>query len=326
MSNIFHFEQQNQQSMEPRQGLVDVSASTSRDHFPVPTTAQLTKIFSASICSLAMAFFFFILSQSSMVNIVTAMEPVFTLAGQVILAGAVLALGAVLFAGIPLAVVAWRSTPRSRFLLSIPFLAIVLPMLALILVLSGAMIPSLFVLYGNLSLTVAVWRLTPPPRIRLLLLIPFLATAFLLLTFILSVFLSTLLGPFSFISPIGNMIASVLLYDIPLIGNLGSLLVCTIICGTPIISTIAINRGMEQATIPDKWLRFARLPSRLVVFALIVMFLGLLFWGIYLAVLAPALFFILLSPLSAPWNSWLLILIGMLVAVVVGARALSSDR
>jgi hypothetical protein len=199
-------------------------------------------------------------------------------------------------------------------------------MLALILVLSGATIPSLVVLYGNLSLTVAVWRLTPPPRIRFLLLIPFLATALLLLTFILSVFLSTLLGPFSFIGPIGSMIGSVLLYDIPIIGNLGNLLVCTLICGTPIISTIAINRGMEQATIPDRWLRFARLPSRLVVFALIVMFLGLLFWGLYLAILAPALFFILLSPLSAPWNSWLLILIGMLVAVVVGARALSSDR
>jgi hypothetical protein len=87
----------------------------------------------------------------------------------------------------------------------------------------------------------------------------------------------------------------------------------------------AFNSGIRQATIPDKWLRFTRLPSRLVVFALIVMFLGLLFWGIYLAIFAPALFFTLLSPLNAPWNSWLLILIGMLISVIVAARALAPS-
>src|SRR6266849_3294064 len=132
MSHIFHFEQQDQQSMGPRQGLVQVSPSEGGEHSSLPTTAQLTKIFSAAICSLVMAFFFFILLQSSSVNEVIATESVFTLAGQVILAGAALALGVVLFAGIPLAVVAWRSTPSSRFLLAIPFLAIVLPLVALI--------------------------------------------------------------------------------------------------------------------------------------------------------------------------------------------------
>lgn len=326
MGQIFDFERLDQPSMEPRQGLVNVSAAANKDSAIVPTTAELTRIFSASIGSLAMAFFFFILSQNLMVNIVTATEPVFTLAGQVILAGSVLALGVVLFTGIPLAIVAWRSTPSSRFLLSVPFLAVLLPMVSLILAVSGATVAALVVLYGNLSLTIAVWRLTPPPRIRLFLLIPFLATTLLLLTFLLSVLLNTLLGPFSFMGPIGGIIGNVLLYDIPIIGSLGNLLISTLICGTPIISTIAINRGMQQATIPDKWLRFARLPSRLVVFALIVMFLGLLFWGFYLAILAPGLFFTLLSPLRAPWNSWLLILIGMLISVIVAGRALSSHR
>ena len=326
MGQIFEFEHLGQPKMKPKQSLVNVSTSANEEPSSVPTTAELTRIFSASIGSLAMAFFFFILSQSPIVSVVTATEPVFTLAGQVILASAMFVLGIVLFTGIPLAIVAWRSTPSSRFLLSVPFLAVLLPMIALILAVSGATVASLVVLCGNLSLTVAVWRLTPPPRIRLFLLIPFLATALLLLACILSIFLNTLLGPFPFIDSLGNIIGSVLLYNIPIIGNLGNLLVSTLICGTPIISTIAINRGMQQATIPNKWLRFAQLPSRLVVFSLIVMFLGLLFWGFYLAILAPGLFFTLLSPLSAPWNSWLLILIGMLISVIVAGRGLSSHR
>jgi hypothetical protein len=86
---------------------------------------------------------------------------------------------------------------------------------------------------------------------------------------------------------------------------------------------MAVNRAILQATIPDKWLRFARLPSRLVVFALVLMFLGLLFWGFYMALFAPVVFLMLLSVLNGPWNSWLLILIGMLVSVIVAARALS---
>jgi len=372
MSHIFDFEQMDQQSMEPRQGLVYGSASESGWHSSLPTTAQLTRIFSAAVGSLVMAFFFFILVQSSIANEVMAMEPLLTLAGQVILAGAMLALGVVLFTGIPLAVVTWRSTPSSRFLLAIPFLAIVLPLVALIpplhslvsLVALFAGIPlavvawrsklssrfllllpflavvlllvvpilhmfkiaSLIVLFVDLLLTIAVWQLTPPPRIRLRLLIPFLAISVLVGTIILSMFLSPLLGSLPFIGSIGDVISNVLSYNIPIIGNLGNVVLTVLICGTPIISTIAINSGIRQATIPDKWLRFTRLPSRLVVFALIVMFLGLLFWGIYLAIFAPALFFTLLSPLNAPWNSWLLILIGMLISVIVAARALSSHR
>jgi len=371
MSQIFDFERIDQQSMEPRQGLVYGSASESGWHSSLPTTAQLTRIFSAAICSLVMVFFFLILSHSSAVDEVIEMQPLFTQAGQVVLAGAALALGVVLFTGIPLAVVVWRSTPRSRFLLAIPFLAIVLPLVALIgpvlrlalpaflvvgiplavviwrstprsrflltisfltiflpvvaLILHVTRLASLIFLFGDLLLTLAVWRLTPPPRIRLGLLIPFLASVLLLLTIIMNVFLGSLIGSLPFIGAIGQVINDALSYNILIIGSLGTLLVCALICGTPIISTIAINSGIRQATVSDKWLRFARLPSRLVVFALIVMFLGLLFWGIYLALFAPALFFTLLFPLNAPWNSWLLILIGMLISVIVAARALSPS-
>src|ERR1043166_5823183 len=95
MDHIFHFERMNQQSMEPRQALVHGSASANNDRSSLPTTAQLTRIFSAAICSLVMAFFFFILAQSSAAGEVMAMDSLLTLAGQVILAGAMLALGVV---------------------------------------------------------------------------------------------------------------------------------------------------------------------------------------------------------------------------------------
>jgi hypothetical protein len=370
MSQSFHFQQLDQQCMEPSQGPIQLSASASNDHFSLPTTAQLTRIFSAAIGSLMMAFFFFILSQNLEVGAVIAAEPLLGLGGQVILTGVLLALGGILFAGVPIAVVVWRSTPSSRFLLAIPFLAIVLPLMALIvpffrfglfaLLLAGIpltivawrlkprsrlfftipfltiVVPlvtlalherafaSVIVLFADLLLTIAVWRLTPPPRIRLRLLIPFLAIALLLVTLNLLVFVSTVLDPFFFMGPIADIINNVVSYDLPLIGNVGNLLLFSLICGTPIISTMAINRAIRQATIPDKWLRFARLPSRLVVFALILMFLGLLSWGFYLAVFAPELFFTLLSFLSGPWNSWLFVVIGMLVSVIAAARALSS--
>lgn len=363
MNHIFHFEQLGQQSMEPRQGLVHTPASANRDPSSLPTMTQLTRIFSAAICSLVMALFFFILTQSWDINVVIQTNPFFILAGQVILVGAALVLGAILFTGIPLAVVAWQSTPRSRFHLAIPFLAIVLPMLALmrmgslfillgsiplavlawrstlryrfllaipllaivlpvfIFIFHAAWLESLVILFADLLLTIAVWRLTPPPRIHIFLLIPFLAVALLLLTFL----LGPLLNSFGISFFLFDFISNVFSYDIPIIGNLGNLLSIVLICGMPIISTIAINRGMQEATIPDKWLRFTRIPSRLVVFALILMFLGLFFWGFYLALSAPALFFTLLSPLNAPWNSWLLLFIGMLISVIVAARALSSD-
>jgi hypothetical protein len=374
MSHIFQFEQLDQQNMKPRQ---ELSTSTSNSGSSLPTTAQLTRIFSAAIGSFVMAFFFFILLQSSAATEAIAAQSLFILAGQVVLAGAMLALGVVLFTGIPLAVIVWQSTPRSRFLLAIPFLAVVLPLISLIsplaniasftalfvgipltiviwrlmphrrfvllipflsimllltlilpthLMLHMPRVVSLAILFADFLLTIVVWRLTPPPRIHFRLLMPFLATALLLVTFILSAFLSPLLGSLPFLDIIGNVISNVLAYSIPIIGNLGNLVLCVLICGIPMICTIAINSAIRQATISDQWLRFTQLPSRIVVFALIVMFLGLLFWGFYLVIFAPAVFFALLSPLNGPWNSWLLIISGMLVSVIVAGRALSSHR
>ena len=370
MSHIFHFEQMDQQSMEPRQELVHVSASTSNSYSPLPTTAQLTRIFAAAIGSLMMAFFFLFLSQNLVVDAVITAEPLLRLGGQVILAGVLLALGSILFAGVPLAVVVWRSTPSSRFLLAVPFLAVVLPLIALIfpflrfslfaLLLAGIpltilawqskprsrllftipflsiVVPlvtltldergfaSIVVLFADLLLTIAVWRLTQPPRIRLRLLIPFLAIALLLVGLNLIEFLSMILGPSIFMNPIFDIINNVISYDLPIIGNLGNLLVFSFACSTSVIRNMAINSAMRQATIPNKWLRFAQLPSRLVVFALVLMFLGLLFWGVYMAMFAPTVFFMLLSFLNGPWNSWLFLIVGMFVSVIVAARALSS--
>jgi hypothetical protein len=106
-------------------------------------------------------------------------------------------------------------------------------------------------------------------------------------------------------------------------GNLGNVILLLILGGFPVLTTIAINHAMQQAALPEKWLRFARLPSRLVAFALLVMFLGLLSWGVYLAVFAPGVLFSLSFPLL-PFNPWLIILIGMLICVVIAARAFSS--
>jgi hypothetical protein len=77
-----------------------------------------------------------------------------------------------------------------------------------------------------------------------------------------------------------------------------------VVGGFPVLTTIAINHAMQQAALPEKWQRFARLPSRLVAFALLIMFLGLLSWGVYLAVFAPGVLFSLNFP-PLPLNPWL---------------------
>ena len=248
MTHFSHFEQLDRRDREPRQEFEHIARNKNRS--PLPTATQLTRIFSAFIGSLVIVLSFSIFQTQQNAQAVVATHPLLMLALQVIFAGTVLATGAVLFAGIPLAVVAWRSTPRIRFLFAVPFLACALPLLVS-------------------------------------LLIPFL-------------YIGMFLGPLFFI--VG------LFY------------------GIPIISTIAINRAIRQAALPDKWLRFARLPSRLVVFALIMMFLGLLSWGVYIAVFAPALFFSLSAPLNLPLSLiWLLMCIGMLICVIIAARATSSQ-
>jgi hypothetical protein len=320
MIRTFHFEQWDRQSSQ--QESVHMNAAASGSHAPLPTVIQLTKIFTAFMCSLLMALFFFILTQGSAVNAVAAMHPLFALAGQIVLVGSALASGAIVFAGTPLAIVAWRTTPRIRLLLTLPLLAFLLPLLSFMLVVSGATLAGLVVLYLNIILAIVVWRLTPTPRIQLRFFVPFLAIALLMLAFILAVLLPRL-APLFPIGFIGSIVGNVLSYPIPIIGNLGSVLLEAFIFGTPLVSTLAINRAIKQVTIPDKWLSFARIPLRIVVFALIAMLLGLLFWGFYAAIFAPALFFSFFGLLPL-FNSWPLICVGMLASVIVAVRALSS--
>src|SRR5438128_12532179 len=103
MSHFLYFEQHQRRSWEPRQGL-DSQLATRSGH-PLPTMAQLTKIFAAFMCSLVMALSFLILLNGP-INDVVAAHPLLTLAEQVFFAGVICALGVVLFTGIPLAVVA----------------------------------------------------------------------------------------------------------------------------------------------------------------------------------------------------------------------------
>lgn len=318
MIHFFYFEQQEQRSWEPRPGLAYELASRSRP--PLPTMAQLTRIFAAFMSSLIMALSFLTLLNGP-VNAVVAAHPPLTLAEQVFFAGVIFALGVVLFTGIPLAIVAWRSTPHVRFLLTVPFLAFVLPLL-IFFIHGGVVIAVGVFLFAYTLLAAVIWRSTPSKR--LLSIILFLFFALLSLSAIFAMLLPLIL-PDDFVGPLGNMVGNVLRYDIPIIGNLGNVILYLIFYGVPILSTIAINRAMREATLPEKWLRFARLPSRLVVFALLVMFLGLLSWGVYLLVFAPAVLFSLRSPLQ-PSNPWLVTLIGMLMSVIVAVRALSSDR
>lgn len=95
--------------------------------------------------------------------------------------------------------------------------------------------------------------------------------------------------------------------------------------GMPIITTIALNRGIRQAVIPDKWLRFAAILSRVVILGIVLMVGSMTLWGATVAIFLPQVFPQLLSLLTFPWNSWLLQLIGMLIALVVAVHALFSQ-
>jgi hypothetical protein len=62
-------------------------------------------------------------TQAQSVSTLPELEALFGLAGYLMLAGALLGVGAVLIGGIPLAVSAWRTSPRNRILLLVPILA-----------------------------------------------------------------------------------------------------------------------------------------------------------------------------------------------------------
>ena len=98
--------------------------------------------------------------------------------------------------------------------------------------------------------------------------------------------------------------------------------------GIPLVSTIAIVRAIRRAQPSDKrlrLLRFTRIPSLLVVGGMLLMLAGLLLWGGTVLYFLPAVFPQLLALLTLPSHSWLLELIGMLIALAVALFALFSD-
>jgi hypothetical protein len=372
MVHFLQFEEQEQRNGGSGQSLAQELASRNRP--PLPTVTQLTRIFAAFMGALFLALCFLV-SQNDSVGSVVAAHPPLMLAQMVFFASVLFALAVVLCTGIPLAVVAWRSTPSVRFFLVMPFVAFVLPLLLFFL---GFVGPVGLLVSGAL-LGVPLWR--SRQRRRFLLAIPFVAFVLLFLlrvmhlsgpasgpilplilveTFFLAStllaaavwraiprmrILSTLLffvfglgflgmmftRPLSRLLPdplmgaLGQIVNSVFNFPIPLLGNVGTVLILLVVCGFPVLTTLAINHAMQQAALPEKWLHFARLPSRLMAFALLVMFLALLSWGVYLAVFAPGVLFSLnFSPL--PFNLWLITVVGMAICVVMAARAFSEKK
>jgi len=225
--------------------------------FSQPSVARVTRMFAAFMGALSMAL---TLNDQVSVRDIPTQMPLFTLAGNLILGGALFALVIVLLGGIPLVISAWRSTPRSRFLLLVPLLTFVLVIVYYILYV-------IFFFFVQLMTDGAL----------------------------------TLGHTFN------NFVDALPFY------------------GFPIISTIAINRAMRRATLPDKWLRFADMLSRLVVLGILLMFTGVLLWGFALALFAPGWFAVLLPLVDFPWNSWLLIFLGMFIALIAALWALSSS-
>ena len=168
----------------------------------------------------------------------------------------------------------------------------------------GSLIGFGALLLGGIPLVVAAYRSSP--RSRFLFALPSYALAFAL-----SIVLSFMFWNRGLIIDTGALI--------------GPFLLSLFLYGMPIITTIAINRGIRQAVLPDKWLRFAAILSRVVVLGLLLMVGGMLLWGATVAIFLPQVFPQLLSLLTLPWNSWLLQLIGMLIALVVAAQALFSQ-
>jgi len=216
-------------------------------HSSQTTIARLTALFAAFIGALSMAL---TLYAQVNVRIISMQAALFSWAGNLILTGALLGFGAVLLGGLPLIISAWRSTPRSRFLFLVPFLAFGLTF-------------ALIAFGGALGVQI------PDPAVR-----------------------SDLLG--------------VPLYVLPF------------------ICTLAITRALRQATIAGKWLHFANMLSPLVVLGMLLMLIGVLLWGFALALFAPDWFFMLIPLLTMPWNSWLLITLGMLIAFLIAVFAFFS--
>ena len=158
------------------------------------------------------------------------------------------------------------------------------------LVLAGALLGVGAVLLGGIPLVISAWRTSP--RSRFLFLLPILASLPTIACALLSAFM-TFLGmqppPFFPILPV------LLFY------------------GGTVVSTSAIIRAIRQAKIADRWLRFANHLSRLVAVGMVLMFVGVVLWGVALALAVPGGVAMLVPRLPLAF--------GMLLAVVVALWA-----
>jgi hypothetical protein len=166
------------------------------------------------------------------------------------------------------------------------------------LILFGALLGGGAVPLGGIPLIIAAWRSTP--RSRFLFLVPFPA---LVLTFA--------------VVALGTYIPDPAVRSAMLAAPLYAL---------PFICILAITYALRQAAIADKWLRFANRLSSLVVLGMLLMLIGILLWGFALALFAPGWFFALLPLFTFPWNSWLLIALGMLIAFLIAVFAFFAQN
>lgn len=302
------FEPRRRQSSELRQRHIDLhlnlhihlSLGARRLHMRrlwQPTATRVTMIFAAFIGALSMALSFFIMSNGPF----PFMGPHIDLAGNLMLIGALLGLGAIVLGGLPLMIAAWRSTPRTRLLLSVPFL-IILGVLALtpVGILFGIVNAPL--LLAELLLLAALWRPTWRRRFTFMLLSLF------VLTMPLAYFL-----PYSIQHIFMSQWFS---------GNVGTAILTFFFYSIPLVSTIAIVRAIRQAKLSDRVLRFTTIPSLLVALGMFLMIAGMLIWAGTVLFFLPEIFPRILGLLTLPYNSWLLQFIGMLIALIVILRAI----
>lgn len=160
------------------------------------------------------------------------------------------------------------------------------------LILIGALLGLGAILLGGLPLVISAWRSTP--RSRFLFLVPFLVFG---LTFALIALGVRIPYPAQLV---------VALY------------------GIPFTCTLALICALRQAKLAGSRLRFANRLSPLLVLGMLLMLIGVLLWGFALALFDPGWFFILIPLLTFPWNSWLLIALGMLIAFLIAVFAFFS--
>lgn len=303
------FEPRKRQSGELRQRHIDLhlnlhirlSLGARRFHMRrlwKPTAARVTTIFAAFMGALSMVLSFFIMSNGGGFHF---MGPHIDLANNIMLIGALLGSGAILLGGLPLVIQAWRSTPRSRLLLSVPLL-IALGLLAFVPGMSLFGIVNMPLLLAELLLLAALWR--PTWRKRSL----FLLLALFVLTMPLGLMLPYGIGRTIWIWWFG--------------GNTGIAILTFLFYGIPLVSTIAIVRAIRRAKLSDRGLRFTTIPSLLVVGGMLLMIAGMLIWAGTVLFFLPSIFSQILGLLTLPYNSWLLQFIGMLIALIVALFAI----